>query len=243
MKFIILILIFIFSFIPASYSLTLADAQRDYVKGDYESALRKARSLAQSDEVLYFLGVVSIKTEDYSTARKYLQELIQRFPKSYFYPPAMVKLADTYFLQKDYKNAAVLYQEVKESCPIVNNMPLVLLRLAQIAAKEGNWAEKEKYLNIIKEKYPQSAEMKLVKTLESYGEFFTIQVGAFTNRDKALAFMEELRKEYDEVHIVTEKYDNYDIHKVRIGRFKKRYDVEKIAAKLRSQGYSIRIYP
>lgn len=243
MKFIVSILIFIFSFIPVSYSLTLADAQRDYVKGDYESALRKARSLSQSDEVLYFLGVVSIKAEDYSTARKYLQELTQRFPKSYFYPQAMLKLADTHFLQKDYKNAAILYQDVEKNCPVVNNMPLVLLRLAQIAAKEGDWALKEKYLNMIKEKYPQSSEMKFVKTLESYGEFFTIQVGAFSNRDKALLLLEELRKDYDDVHIVTEKYDNYDIHKVRIGRFKKRYDVEKIASKLRSQGYSIRIYP
>lgn len=224
------------------YALSLIDAQKDYLQGHYEEAIEKAKRLRETDQTLYFLSLVHIKIGDYPKAEAYLRRLIKRFPNSSLYCQGLVKLVDTYFLQKDYSNAKQLYQEIEKRYPDLNNRPLVLLRLAQIASRQGNWDEKHKYLELIKTKYPQSSEMKFVNILEEYGDFFTIQVGAFSEAENAQRLKEELSQKY-KAYIVEDKKGNYPIYKVRVGKFKKREEVEKVAAKLRNKGYPVRIYP
>jgi tetratricopeptide (TPR) repeat protein len=171
-----------------------------------------------------------------------LRQLIRAFPNSYLCPQGKVKLADTYFLQRDYDNAIELYRAIMKEYPSLSNMPLVLLRMAQISSRRGDWGAKKKYLSSIKAKYPQSSEMKFVKILESYGDFFTIQVGAFTSEVNALALVDNLKKKYD-AYVVADTNGGYSIHKVRVGHFKERYEVEKVASELSDQGYPACIYP
>jgi len=102
----------------------------------------------------------------------------------------MVKIADTYFLQKDYSRAKELYLEIEQRSPSGDFMPVVLLRLAQITSRQGKWDERSKYIRRIKSKYPKASEMKFVKVLEALGDFFTIQVGAFSIRKNALLLVE-----------------------------------------------------
>ena len=154
----------------------------------------------------------------------------------------MLKLADTYFLQGDYKEAKKLYIEITRKYPALNKITAVYLRLAQIASRQGDWAGKRQYLELIQGRYPQSSEMKFVKILEDYGDFFTIQVGAFSEKKNALALSEELNKDYT-TYIVTDTKGNYPIYKVRVGKYKNRYDVEKVASQLLNKGYPTRIFP
>jgi len=225
-----------------AYCFTLNDAQKDYLYGNYEEAIRKAQSLKHDDQTLYFLGLAYTKIGAYSKAQGHLNKLIQRFPHSRFHSQGLVKLADTYFLQKDYLRAKSLYLEIIKKYPSLDNMPIVYLRLVQIASRQGNWDKKQEYLHIIKTKYPQSSEMKFVRILEGYGDFFTIQVGAFSEKKNAFVLREELSKDYN-VYIVEDTKGNYPIYKVRVGKFKNRYDVEKAAAQLLNKGYPARIYP
>ncbi|MBN3041224.1 MAG: tetratricopeptide repeat protein, partial [Candidatus Omnitrophica bacterium] len=222
--------------------LSLADAHKEYLLGDYEKAIEKAQDLDPNDEVLYFIGLVFIKTCQYSSSRKYLQRLINQYPDSSLYPISLVKLADTYFLQKDYDSARELYQRVEENHPKFEGMPLVILRLAQIASRQGEWRKKNYYLGIIKDKYPESSEIKFVKILDSYGDYFTIQVGAFSDKANALALKNELQEEY-KPYIIEDENDNFTIYKVRVGKYKNRHDVEKVSRVLQSQGYPASIYP
>lgn len=224
------------------YAFSLTDAHRDYIRGDYEEAIGKARSLKETDKTLYFLGLVYIKTGNYSKARPFFRKLIKSFPNSGFCGQGMIKLADTYFLQKDYSNAWELYKGIEERRPSLNNMPLVLLRLAQIASRQGNWEEKKKYLKLIKKKYPESSEIKFVSVLEEWGDFFIIQVGAFSDKKNALSLRAELEKDYH-VYIAEDKKGSFPLYKVRVGKFKDRYETQKVFLKLRDEGYPARIYP
>jgi tetratricopeptide (TPR) repeat protein len=221
---------------------SLKEAQKDYLVGNYSEAIRKARSVRETDESLYFLGLVHTKTGRYQRARNYLEKLIRTFPKSQFNELGLIKLADTYFLEGNYEKAKTLYKRIEKDYFFSDFTPVVLLRLAQIASRQGKWQEKNEYLKMIKQKYPESSEMKFVKALEGYGDFFTIQVGAFGEKRNAFLLREELREDY-KPYIVEDKKGNYPVHKVRIGKFKKRYDAEKTANALRNQGYPARIYP
>jgi len=236
------IFIFSFCFILDGWTLSLKDAQQDYLSGNYKAAITKARRLRENDENLYFLGLVYIKTANYEKARISLTKLIKRFPQSDFYDLAMMKLADSYFLQKDYTKARELYQTIEDECSNLENKPLLFLRRAQISSRQGDWEGRKKYIRLIKKEYPKSPEMKFIKTLESYGDFFTIQVGAFSQKENSIALRNELSKEH-KTYIVEAKSGAYPIYKVRVGKFKKRYDAEKISKQLRSQGYPAKIFP
>ncbi len=226
----------------AAFALSLSDAQQDYLFGNYESAIEKAQGLQQSDEVLYFLGLVNLKTGEYERARSSFNKLLASFPGSALRLPAKAKLADVYFMEKNYDAAWKIYQEIESKSSTFDGMPHVLLRLAQIASRKGLWQEKNAYLSRIKQAFPQSPEMRFVEALEGYGDFFTIQVGAFSDRKNALALQNELSKNY-KAYITEEANGSYTLYKVKVGRFKDRHEVEQINQKLQSEGYPARIYP
>jgi outer membrane protein assembly factor BamD (BamD/ComL family) len=225
-----------------AYGATLNDAQKDYLNGDYEEALIKAKKLAENDEVLYFLGLTYIKIGNYPQAREYLGKLTKSYSRSKFYEQGLVKFADTYFLEGDFERSRALYEEMEKKYPSSDYLPLIYFRLAQIAAKEGKWADSEKYTAFLKDNYPNSPEMSLVATLEEAGDFFTIQVGAFAEKKNALELQEELKKNYS-VYIIEEKNGGYTLYKVRVGKFKDRQEAEEIRYRLARQGYPARIYP
>jgi len=225
-----------------AWASSITDVHKEYLFGNYEEAIKIAKDLRESDETLYYLGLSYIKIADYLRARTSLRRLVRRFSDSLFYVPGMIKIADTYFLEKDYLKAEELYLEIEQRSSSDDFMPAVLLRLAQIASRQGKWDEKTKYIKRIKSKYPKASEMKFVKVLEVLGDFFTIQVGAFSVRKNALLLVEELKDDYSP-YIVKEKKGNYLLYKVRVGRFKNRYDVQKVSSKLLNEGYPARIYP
>lgn len=226
----------------SAWALSITDVHKEYLFGNYEKAIRVAKGLRESDETLYYLGLSYIKIGAYSKARTALGRLIRRFSDSLFYEPGMVKLADTYFLEKDYSRAKELYLEIEQRSSSEDFMPAVLLRLTQIASRQGKWDEKAKYIKRIKSKYPKATEVKFIKVLEALGDFFTIQIGAFSVRKNALSLVEELRDEYSP-YIVKEKKGSYLLYKVRVGRFKNRYDARKVSSRLLNDGYPTRIYP
>jgi len=224
------------------FALSITDVHKEYLFGNYEEAIRIAKGLRESDQALYYLGLSYIKIGNYPKARTFLRRLVRRFSDSLFHEPGMIKLADTYFLEKDYSKAKELYLEIEQRSSSDSFMPAVLLRLAQIASRQGKWDEKAKYIKRIKSKYPKASEMKFVKVLEALGDFFTIQIGAFSVRKNALLLVEELRDGYSP-YIVKEKKGSYLLYKVRVGRFRGRYDAQKVSSKLLDEGYPARIYP
>ncbi|MFH1503879.1 MAG: tetratricopeptide repeat protein [Candidatus Omnitrophota bacterium] len=233
----------ILTFLPLSaYAHSLTDAQQDYLLGDYVEALSKARGVRVSDESLYFLGLANIKLGHYVKARDCLRKLITRFPNSGLWAQGAVKLADSYFLEKNYLKAEKIYKEIMKESFSLNIMSIVYLRLAQVAGKQGNWEERNKYLELIKKEYPQSLEMKFVDTLEDYGDFFTVQVGAFSEKNNALSIVNDLADKY-KPYIVEEAKSGYPIYKVRVGRYKRLYQAREVYLELKDQGYPARIYP
>jgi len=238
----VLAIVFIFNFSSLSYPSSLDEAYRDYLSNDYEEALQKAKSLQRNDEVLYFLGLVYTKIGNFSQAREYLMSLTTNYPRSKFYEQGMIKLADTYFLEGDLQKAQQLYENIGKKASASNYSSLIYLRLSQIAEKEGRWEDKKRYLNILKEKYPSSSELIVTDTLKEQGDFFTIQVGAFSDRRNAVNLKNDLDNKYD-VYIIEDKSGSYVLYKVRVGKFKDRKEAERMWGRLVKQGYPAKIFP
>jgi len=236
---ILILLTFFVVIIPTSaFALSLSDVQKDYLYGNYEEAISKAENLNETPDVLYFLGLAHIKMGNYSIAREYLRKIIKKDSRSKFYGQALVKLADTYFLQEKLDKAYQLFSEIKLCSMNLSNMPVVILRLAQISSRQGNFNNKRKYIKLLKEQYPQSAEIKYADILENYGDFFTVQVGAFIEKRNALALVKEFQDSYD---IYIDKSQN--IFKVRVGKYSSRSQAQNVTLEFLDKGYPARIYP
>ena len=242
MKVIIAFLIFFCYQGVGAVGSTLTDAQKDYLFGDYQEAIRKAESLPASDEQLYFLGSAHIKIGEYAKARTYLERLNKQYVRSGFKVQAMLKIADSYFFEQDFLAAGKMYKDIIGRYPNFDNMPRAYLRLIQINAKAGNWQEKNRLIKIFKDKYSRSSDLALVETIEGYGDFFTIQVGAFSEKKNAHVLRAELSKNY-KPYIAQDKNENSSLYRVRIGRYRERREVERVRADLEKEGYPARIYP
>ncbi|MDD5583987.1 MAG: SPOR domain-containing protein [Candidatus Omnitrophica bacterium] len=227
--------------LPA-FCASLDGAYKDYINGDYEEALTKAVNVRQNDESLYFLGLAYIKMENYPQAREYLLKLTRNFPRSPYHEQGLIKLGDTYMLEGNTKQAQALYEDIEKKQSNFDGMPLVYLRLSQIAAKEGRWDDNKKYTTLLKERYPGSIEANILGPAQEVCYFFSIQVGAFSKKKNAEELEAELKKNYA-AYIAEEKNGGYALYKVRVGKFTDRKEAESMRVKLAKQGYPARIYP
>ncbi|MDD4294740.1 MAG: SPOR domain-containing protein [Candidatus Omnitrophica bacterium] len=238
------LLIFIFlSCVINVWPDALDSAYEEYLAGSYDEARDIASRMPDSKEKLYFMGLVNIKLGNYSVAREHLRRYLQRYPESEDYETALIKLGDTYFLEGDLQRADNIFREIEEKYPNVDRLPVVYLRLAQISAKEGRWADKRAYLRIIDSDFRDAPEIEFADILKEQGDYFTVQVGAFGSKDNAYALDNELKKlGYSSYVDVTYKKD-YTLYKVKVGKFYGRLDAESVYDKLIRQGYSAKIYP
>ena len=84
--------------------------------------------------------------------------------------------------------------------------------------------------------------MKYVELLEKYGDYFTIQVGAFSSYDNAQELVAELKAHY-EAYMEKDVKSTVTIYRVRVGRFNQRAQAQKVCERLSSEGYPAIVYP
>jgi rare lipoprotein A len=66
---------------------------------------------------------------------------------------------------------------------------------------------------------------------------YTVQVGSFSDGEKAFLFKEALNRKHENVRIETFDFGGYTFYRVRIGQFSERSKAEKLAKSLRRSGY------
>jgi len=228
-----------------AYTQSLDSAKKAYIRGDYSETIRICLDKINNganDEALYFAGLSFSKLGNYPKARDYFRRLLKEFKNSRFHDKALIKMVDAYFLEGNMEKAKTLYKSILKEYPNLSYKPLVYLRLAQVSAKDGDWQNMHRYIDTIKYNYAGSAEYKLARRLERRGDFFTVQVGAFSSKSNAVRFSKRLRPVYP-VYIAAEREEDFTLYKVRVGKYKSKSKAEYIYGKLTEEGYPARIYP
>lgn len=72
----------------------------------------------------------------------------------------------------------------------------------------------------------------------SSGGPYTVQVGAFTEKDNALRLKSGLELRYKDVYIIEATVNGVTLYRVRIGRFQRRNEASTIGKALADEGYS-----
>jgi len=232
----------LFSFSGASFAITINDAYEDYLNENYQESVEKTKRLSVQPETVYLAGLSCLKMADYEKAREYFQKVAIMTKQSPLYEKAKVKFADTFFLEGDLNRAKNEFTAILKNKRMIDYVSHVHLRLAQIASKQGDWPEKQKHLSVIESKYANSVEAEFVPILKGYGDYFTIQVGAFTAKKNVLALKNELQSKGYKVYVLKSE-NGSTIYKVRVGKYLRRSEAEQVTEALVKDGYAVRIYP
>jgi cell division septation protein DedD len=92
--------------------------------------------------------------------------------------------------------------------------------------------------------FPDSLEAYTAKQLLEEKQFFTVQVGAFLDRDRALSLVDDLRLKGQYGYIVeTQDKKGNTFYRVRIGEVASLDAAKKLKEKLSTLGYPALIYP
>lgn len=87
------------------------------------------QELEQTPESLMSEGINAYQRKKYSTAIEAFQKLKDRFPYNQYAIVAELKLADSYYLNKDYALAAAAYKEFEKLHPANEIIPYIIFQL------------------------------------------------------------------------------------------------------------------
>ena len=98
-----------------------------------------------------------------AAAKKYFQEVIQRYPKSENADNAQFWIGEIYYREKWYEKAILEYQKVIEKYPDGNKVPAALLKQGLAFHNIGDKANSRHILEELVKKYPKSNEAKIAR--------------------------------------------------------------------------------
>jgi outer membrane protein assembly factor BamD len=170
------------------------------------------QELEQTPESLMSEGINAYQRKKYSTAIEAFQKLKDRFPYNQYAIVAELKLADSYYLNKDYALAAAAYKEFEKLHPANEIIPYIIYQLGLCYFNEMPTIDRDQsfahqaageFERLIKT-YPQSeyapqAKEKLVIAQKNlvHHEYY---IGEFYFKDKkydaALARFEGILKRF-----------------------------------------------
>ncbi|TRZ49214.1 hypothetical protein D4Q80_02435 [bacterium] len=222
-KFLILIFIFtflIFNFSFLCYALDLTKMKTEFLRADYKTAISEGEKIIGEaspntyglDELYYILGLSYLKEGNYLRAADIFEIILKEFKGSDFREEALLALGDSYFLRGDYPKAKEYYTQVTSSGG-EKFKPLAAERLSRCALKSGDNKAGQVY--------------------------YTVQVGAFSNRTNASNLTQKLNAQGYGAYI--EKL-NSGYH-VRVGKFQSLKEAREAEEKLSKEGYPTNIFP
>lgn len=223
------------------YSRSLDGALSLMLRGEYVQAIDACRSLelnAKNDlksEILYLQGNCFMKLDRQEDARVTFKKALP-FARGDLATELYMSIADTYFLQKKYQQAIVIYEQMLTKTKNEDAyMCTLYYKLGKAYQNESEWAKTKYYFGLLEKKFPDSFELAVVKRTSVGGNFFTVQVGCFSNRRNAEKLQADLRDKGYEVYITPFQANGSELYRVRVGEFMSRLAAEHSEAELQSK--------
>jgi len=132
----------------------------------------KKKEPEPTPEVLYQRAMDLFGKKSYERGAEAFKKLKEEFPLSEYTPLAEIRTADSYFFNKNYAEAIVLYEEFKKLHPTHQEVPYAIYQLGmchykQMRTLDRDQTETEKAIEQFRyliENFPQSAKTTEAKT-------------------------------------------------------------------------------
>jgi len=115
--------------------------------------------------------------------------------------------------------------------------------MGQVAFKLGNPQEGKDYLERLKKEFPLSTELTLNQEICLTGDYYTVQVGAFSNSSNAINLSLKLTQKGYPAFIEESIAQGKSTYRVRVGKFKQRQEAASLENRLAQEGYPTKVCP
>ena len=229
----------------------LSDIEAAVMNKDYEQArlfssqlLKETADPKDRINAEFYLGLSQLRMGQYAEARKAFEIVKQAAPNQEMYDKAALGLVEALYIPGFYKDALKEGEALLRKSPNSQSKSLIYLKLARANLKLMRWQKAKEYLQKIIAEFPQSFEAPIAKGLLEEKEYFTVQVGSFLDKTKAVALMEELKARNQYAYIVeTTNVEAKTFYRVRVGQMTSLIDAKALENQLARLGYPTLIYP
>jgi len=227
---------------------TMRKVEKAFMEGDYEEVVRISKSYSMhrskiNDELEYMTGRALLKLGRLDEARNCFTRVVNYSNRDDLLDESYLGLADSYYLEGDYRKATEHYEKVLRYFPDSDDKPAVYYRLGECYGKSGNKPGSIESYDKIVRLFPDSLEAKILKGERSSSITYSVQVGSFKKWGNAKKLHDELRGKGFDVNIHTTVAGPSRFYRVRVGQYGKLSDAEDMARDLRNKGYPVKIYP
>lgn len=131
------------------------------------TAIAKALETPPSAESFYKQGQDAVKAGDIKKSREILTKFLEQYPSHKLSPNARYWIGETYYMEKNYEQAVLEYQQVIKEFPGKDKVPAAMLKQAMAFKELGDMKSARFVLKELLEKTPNSEEAPLAKDLLS----------------------------------------------------------------------------
>jgi tetratricopeptide (TPR) repeat protein len=245
----IIILSFVLSLviINNSYALNLEKLKVYFLQGNYSASIKEGEKVLagaqQSPELaeLYcILGISYLKDGNFLRASDIFEIILKEFKKNKFSEQARLGLGDSYFLRGDLQHAEQCYKQLLEEDRNTNLKPELYYRFSRLAFKKGDILEGKEYLDKLNKEFPLNLE---AKQADEASAFYSVQVGAFSNKDNAKNLLNKLIKQGYEAYMEESNILGRLTYRVKVGKATQRAEIAVLENKLSRDGYPTKVLP
>ncbi len=188
-------------------------------------------------EVYYYLGRLTTNPD---SAIIYYQRIINNYPQSRYADASYLEIAKIRIAREDYKNALITLNELVRNYPNSELKEEILFWLGIVQVESGDKSNGYKTLQELITTYPKSIwagrARNIIPQTQPAGEYYTVQVGSYKNRQNADKRIQELRLKGYEGRIVEALVMENIYYRVWVGEFETAEQAKAFAAKLDSAG-------
>jgi len=230
---------------------TYRAADRAFLAGDWEKAvdlysryLDTNPSSPIADEALYYRARAYLKRGNYAAARGDFEYAMKHGKSKQTRGMATVGLADTYFAEERFSQAALFYRKALRKYKNFIAADEVLYRLGLACQRMSLWEEAGIYFSRLCSEFPSSPRAPLARRKVRFPEkFFSVQVGAFKAKSLAFALASRLEKAGFSSYVTNWTSDGEMWYYVRSGHFDTWAEAKNFAKSLREAGFETYIVP
>ena len=238
----------------SAYALNLDKLKTYFLNGDYGQAISEGEKLLAGsgnsrdiDELYYILGLSYLKDGNFLRASDIFEIILGEFKASAFTEETYLALGDTYFLKGDFAKAKDGYEKLINNYPGTKLRAEAYYRLAQVGYKTDDAELAKEYSQKLKEGFPANPELKLSKDLcpipDSSDFYYTVQVGAFSNKVNAGNLTKKLIENGYPAYVEELSSEGKPSYRVRVGKVSRHQEAQQLQEKLSFQGYPTKICP
>ena len=138
-------------------------------------------------------------------------------------------------MQHEYDRAISIYMQLLDKQNNRTYQASLYYKLGKAYQRKSKWTQSKYYFDQLKRKFPKSFEAVLVEKSSVGGNFFTVQVGCFSNSRNAQKLHDELKAKGYEVYVTPFKSNGNKLYRVRVGEFVSRLAAEYAQNELKTK--------